>query len=61
MISRRFVLGMSATIILTGMGSRALAESRTIRTIDTDHDGTIDLAETKKAASKLVCKAGPRS
>jgi Ca2+-binding EF-hand superfamily protein len=59
MISRRFVLKMSAIIMLVGTSSPAMAVYRrasAIRMIDTDNDGTIDLAEAKKAASALFAR-----
>jgi Ca2+-binding EF-hand superfamily protein len=59
MISRRFVLRTSAIIMLAGMSSPAMAVYRrasAIRMIDTDNDGTIDLAEAKKAASALFAR-----
>jgi Ca2+-binding EF-hand superfamily protein len=59
MISRRFVLRMSAIIVLAGTSSPAMAVYRrasAIRMIDTDNDGTIDLAEAKKAASNLFAR-----
>ena len=59
MISRRFVLEALAVAILSGVGSPVLADSRrtaAIRMFDTDNDGTIDLAEAKKAASALFAK-----
>jgi len=56
MISRRtLVLAFAAGASLAG-GSPALARSRRsnwIRMFDTDNDGTVDLAEAKKAASAL--------
>ncbi len=59
MISRRFVLKMSAIMVLTATSAPALAVYRrasAIRMIDTDNDGTIDLAEAKKAASALFAR-----
>jgi Ca2+-binding EF-hand superfamily protein len=59
MISRRFVLEALAVATLSGAGSPVLADSRrtaAIRMFDTDNDGTIDLAEAKKAASALFAK-----
>ena len=59
MISRRFVLEALAVAILSGVGSPVLADSRrtaAIRMFDTDNDGTLDLAEVKKAASALFSK-----
>lgn len=59
MISRRtLVLAFAAGASLAG-GSPALAKSRHsnwIRMFDPDNDGTVDLAEAKKAASALFDK-----
>jgi hypothetical protein len=64
MKSRRFVLETLAVATLSGIVSPALADSRravAVRMFDTDNDGTIDLAEAKKAAISPVREAGPRS
>ena len=56
MISRRSILLTFTTAILSGGSVPALARSRRtnpIRMFDTDNDGTLDLAEVKKAASAL--------
>jgi Ca2+-binding EF-hand superfamily protein len=62
MISRRtLVLAVVAGASLAG-GSPVLAKSRQsnwIRMFDTDNDGTVDLAEAKKAASALFDKLDP--
>src|ERR1700737_5082909 len=62
MISRRtLVLALTAGASLVG-GSPVLAKSRhlnRIRMFDTDNDGTVDLAEAKKAASALFDKLDP--
>ncbi len=59
MISRRtLVLALIAGASLVG-GSAVLAKPRQsnwIRMLDTDNDGTVDLAEAKKAASALFDK-----
>jgi hypothetical protein len=59
MISRRtIVLAFAAGILFAGV-SPVLAKSRHsnwIRMFDTDNDGTVDLAEAKKAASALFDK-----
>jgi Ca2+-binding EF-hand superfamily protein len=59
MISRRtIVLAFTAGIFFAGV-SPVLAKSRHsnwIRMFDTDNDGTVDLAEAKKAASALFDK-----
>jgi Ca2+-binding EF-hand superfamily protein len=58
MLSRRFaLLTLAATFF--GIGAPALADSRrsaAIRMFDTDNDGTLDLAEVKKAASALFAR-----
>ena len=51
MLSRRFVVLMLAALPFSGP---ALAEpASSIEMLDTDNDGTLDLAEAKKAASAL--------
>jgi Ca2+-binding EF-hand superfamily protein len=59
MTSRRSVLKTFAVAILCGAASPVLAQSSrtdTVRALDTDNDGTIDLAEAKKAASALFAR-----
>jgi Ca2+-binding EF-hand superfamily protein len=59
MMSRRSVLLTFASATLFGGSSPAAAASRRadpIRLFDTDNDGTLDLAEVKKAASALFAK-----
>ncbi len=59
MLSRRSILLTLAAAALTEVASPALAASRRtdpIRMFDTDNDGTLDLAEAKKAASALFAK-----
>jgi len=59
MISRRSILRTSAAAMLSGLSSPVMAGSRrsaAIRMFDTDNDGTLDLAEAKKAASALFAK-----
>jgi Ca2+-binding EF-hand superfamily protein len=56
MISRRFVLEALAVATLSGVGSPVSADSRRTAAIRTDNDGTLDLAEVKKAASALYAK-----
>jgi Ca2+-binding EF-hand superfamily protein len=62
MISRRtLVLAVITGASLVG-GSPVLAKARHsnwIRMLDTDNDGTVDLAEAKKAASALFDKLDP--
>ena len=57
MISRRSII-LTLTAALTGANSPGLAASRSnpIKMFDTDNDGTLDLAEVKKAASALFAK-----
>ena len=59
MASRRSLLLTMASGVLAMVGSPALAASRRadpIRMFDTDNDGTLDLAEVKKAASALFAR-----
>ena len=59
MNSRRSVLKTLAVAMLCSAASPILAQTRrtdTIRALDTDSDGTIDLAEAKKAASAVFAK-----
>jgi Ca2+-binding EF-hand superfamily protein len=58
MISRRCIVLTLAAAALAGGNLPALAGSRAnpIKTFDTDNDGTLDLAEVKKAASALFAK-----
>src|SRR5258707_10474577 len=59
MLSRRTALLTLAIGIVSGESLPALAKSRRtdpIRMLDTDNDGTVDLAEAKKAASALFDK-----
>jgi hypothetical protein len=59
MISRRTFVVSLATGMLLATGLPALAKSRRMSLIgmlDTDHDGTVDLAEAKAAASALFDK-----
>ena len=59
MISRRFILPTLAAAAFSAATLPVLAGSRGIdpvRTFDTDNDGTLDLAEVKKAASGLFAK-----
>src|ERR1700740_2028460 len=60
MLSRRSILLISAPFLAKGSDA-AFAASRTnpIRMFDTDSDGTLDLAEVKKAASALFAKLDP--
>jgi Ca2+-binding EF-hand superfamily protein len=53
MISRRAVVLTLAIGTVVGMILPAWAAPNPIRLLDTDNDGTVDLAEAKKAASAL--------
>jgi Ca2+-binding EF-hand superfamily protein len=57
MISRRKTI-VVAIAGLTAVATRALARTKEspVEQFDTDHDGTVDLAEAKKAASDLFDK-----
>ncbi len=59
MISRRSVVSILALAMPSFAGLPALAGPRRgdpIRMFDTDNDGTLDLAEVKKAASALFAR-----
>jgi hypothetical protein len=59
MISRRSVLETFTTALLCAAASPVLADSRrneALRKLDTDNDGTLDLAEAKKAASAVFTR-----
>ena len=59
MISRRSVVSILALATLSFASLPALAGSRRgdpVRMFDTDNDGTLDLAEAKKAASALFAR-----
>jgi Ca2+-binding EF-hand superfamily protein len=60
MISRRTILHTLAAATLIGGSLPALAKPRhaddALQMLDTDHDGTVDLDEAKKAASTLFDK-----
>ena len=57
MLSRRSILLISAAF-LSGASSASMAASRhdPVKMFDTDADGTLDLAEVKKAAAALFAK-----
>jgi Ca2+-binding EF-hand superfamily protein len=59
MISRSFV-GVALAAVLAFSGP-ALAKDRAnpVKMFDTDNDGTLDLAEVKKAASAMFAKLNP--
>jgi Ca2+-binding EF-hand superfamily protein len=58
MISRLSILMMSAALMLgaTSFASAAPRHADPVKQFDTDNDGTLDLAEVKKAASALFAK-----
>lgn len=59
LVSRRFLVLM---LTVAPFSRPALAASRganPIKLFDTDNDGTLDLAEVKKAASTLFAKLNP--
>ena len=57
MISRRSLILIAATALLGAGNSPALARRASlIKMFDTDNDGTLDLAEVKKAASALFAR-----
>jgi Ca2+-binding EF-hand superfamily protein len=60
MLSRRSILLIS-TVFLAGGSATALAASRgnPVKMFDTDADGTLDLAEVKKAAASLFARLDP--
>ena len=57
MPTRRSILLISAAFLATG--SNADAARDPIKMFDTDADGTLDLAEVKKAATALFAKLDP--
>jgi Ca2+-binding EF-hand superfamily protein len=59
MISRRFVVLMIAAGTFSGPALAASRDANSIKMFDTDNDGTLDLAEVKKAASALFAKLDP--
>jgi hypothetical protein len=62
MLSRRTMLLTLVIGTVSGGSLPALAKSRRtdpIRMLDTDNDGTVDLAEAKKAASALFDRLDP--
>jgi Ca2+-binding EF-hand superfamily protein len=58
MPTRRSILLISAAFLATTSGADA-ASRDPIKTFDTDADGTLDLAEVKKAAAALFAKLDP--
>lgn len=57
MISRRaLVLTLAAALVGASLPAFAASRVNPIKMFDTDNDGTLDLAEVKKAASNLFAK-----
>ncbi len=57
MISRRiFVIALAAATLSASLPALAASPPNPIKMFDTDNDGTLDLAEVKKAASALFAK-----
>src|SRR5581483_11557991 len=60
MLSRRSILLISAAFpLMTGFATGAAPAGNPIKRFDTDADGTLDLAEVKKAATALFAKLDP--
>ena len=60
MLSRRSILLISAAFpVMTSFAARAAPAGNPIKLFDTDADGTLDLAEVKKAATALFTKLDP--
>lgn len=55
MLSRRSVL-LTLVVAILGGGAAWAAPRSVVRMFDSDNDGTLDLAEVKKAASALFAK-----
>jgi Ca2+-binding EF-hand superfamily protein len=60
MLSRRSILLISAAFLTEGsVAAQAASRGSAIKMFDTDADGTLDLAEVKKAAAALFAKLDP--
>ena len=59
MMSRRYVVLMLAAVTFSRPAVAAARRVNPIKLFDTDNDGTLDLAEVKKAASALFAKLDP--
>ena len=59
MMSRRYVVLMLAAVTFSEPALAASRGANPIKLFDTDNDGTLDLAEVKKAASALFAKLDP--
>ncbi len=56
MISRRQAIAMAITALIGAATPARAKDSSLVGQFDTDHDGTVDLAEAKKAGSDLFDK-----
>jgi Ca2+-binding EF-hand superfamily protein len=58
MMSRRqiILMGAAATLVAASLPGVAAFGADAVKMFDTDNDGTLDLAEVKKAASNLFAK-----
>ncbi|MCA6121993.1 EF-hand domain-containing protein [Bradyrhizobium sp. WSM 1704] len=59
MISRRSLALTLAVVVLSGPALAASGGNSVLRMLDPDNDGTVDLAEAKKAAAALFAKLDP--
>ncbi|OMH99735.1 calcium-binding protein [Bradyrhizobium brasilense] len=59
MISRRSLALSLAMVVLSGPALAASGGRSALRMLDPDNDGTVDLAEAKKAAANLFAKFDP--
>jgi Ca2+-binding EF-hand superfamily protein len=60
MISRPFVgLLLAAAVAFSGPALAASERANPVKMFDSDNDGTLDLAEVKKAASAMFAKLDP--
>ena len=60
MLSRRSIILISAAFLpMTGSAASAASRGDPIKLFDTDADGTLDLAEVKKAATALFARLDP--
>ena len=59
MISRRSILLLSGAFLAEGSSALAASGHDPIRMFDLDADGTLDLAEVKKAAAELFMRLDP--
>ena len=61
MISRRSIFLLSGAFLASGWSSALAASGHDpIKAFDLDFDGTLDLAEVKKAAAELFMRLDPR-